>query len=573
MSTTRPPEDDPYGLHLDGPSQSTMPFLNPYRYIGELNEQELLKLRRHPFEVAEAIITRYAKEGVDALATVPGEVERLKWVGIYPQRQGGDAFMMRIKVPGGVVRSDQLREIGLAAEAFGEGPVEHPLFGNHYADLTTRQTVQLHWLHLADVPRVWERFARVGLTSVQACGDCARNVTSCPVSGVDPHEVVDSLQAARDVSAFFTGNRLYSNLPRKFKIAICGCRENCARVDINDVGLWPARLGDLTGFNVLAGGGLSDGERLASDLDLFIEASQAVELCRATAQLFGELGNREHRGLARMRYLVQELGPDEFRRELVARLSFTPRDGAESLSTGYRRDHVGVHPQRQDGLHYVGCVVPAGRMSGRDLIEAARLADKYGDGTFRIGVDQNFTLSGVPTARVDELLDEELLSRFRPDAGPFTRGIVACTGNEFCRYAITETKGRAVQLARRLDERLGELSADSPLRTNPLRIHVSGCSASCAQPQIADVGLRGAVHKGQHSLEEAYDVGLGGALGPEAGFLNWVEGAVPARSLESAIVRVALAYDEQRHGDESFTAWSRRVPLVELRTIVNGRGS
>jgi ferredoxin-nitrite reductase len=375
------------------------------------------------------------------------------------------------------------------------------------------------------------------------------------------------------VSSFFTGNRLYANLPRKFKIAICGCRENCARVEINDVGLWPASLDGAVGFNVLAGGGLSDGERLASDLDLFIDVDQAVELTRAVAQLFGELGNRENRGLARMRYLVQELGPDEFRRELVARLAFEPRRGAETLSTGYRRDHVGVHPQRQDGLSYVGCVVPAGRVTGRDLVEAARLAERYGDGTFRIGVDQNFVLAGVANDRVDDLLAEELITRYSPDAGPFTRGIVACTGNEFCRYAITETKGKAVQLARRLDARLGELAPDSPLRTNPLRIHLSGCSASCAQPQIADVGLRGAVFKGDTMLEEAYDVGLGGALGPEAGFLDWVEGAVPARHLESAIVRVALAYDEQHHRDETFTAWTRRVPLVELRTIVNGRGS
>jgi ferredoxin-nitrite reductase len=573
MSEHQFDSDDPFGLHLEGPSAASLPFLNPYRHIGELNEQELFKLRRHPFEVAQAIISKYSKEGISELLATPGEVERLKWVGIYPQRQGGDAFMMRIKVPGGVLNAAQVREIGLAAEAFADGPIEHPLFGNHYADLTTRQAIQLHWLHMADVPRIWERFARVGLTSIQACGDCARNVTSCPVSGIDPHEIVDGLRVARAVSDFFTGNRTYANLPRKFKIAICGCSQNCARAEINDIGLWPARLDGEAGFNVLVGGGLSDGERLASDIDLFVNENDAVELCRAIAQTFGELGNREHRGLARMRYLVQELGPEEFRAQIVARLGFPARSGAESLSTGYRRDHVGVHPQRQEGLNYVGCVVPVGRMSGRDLIEAARLAELYGDGNFRIGVDQNFVLSGVATERVDALLNEELIQRFSPNAGPFTRGIVACTGNEFCRYAITETKERAVKLARRLDERLAEISPSTALSTTPLRIHVSGCSASCAQPQIADVGLRGAVHKGQHSLEEAYDVGLGGALGPEAGFLNWIEGAVPARSLESAIARVAVAYDSQHVDNESFTAWTRRVPLVQLRTIVNGRGS
>ena len=565
--------DDPYGLGLDPPGAPPIAFLNPYRHIGELNEQELFKLRRHPFDVASAVLTTYAQGGLDQLAKVPGEVERLKWVGLYPQRQGGDAFMMRVKVPGGVMRSEQAREIGLAADSFSEGPTEHPMFGNNYLDLTTRQAIQLHWIQMGNVPRIWERFARVGLTTVQACGDCARNITSCPVSGVDPHEVLDGLGVARAVSDFFTGNRVYANLPRKFKISICGCRENCARVEINDIGLWPAQLGDDFGFNVQVGGGLSDGERLASDLDLFISPDQAVELCRAVAQTFGELGNRENRGLSRMRYLVEELGPEQFRAELVRRMEFTPMSGADGLSSGYRRDHVGVHPQRQSGLNYVGAVVPVGRMSGRDLIEAARLADRYGDGTVRIGVDQNFILSGVADDKVSDLLAEDLMVRFSPDAGPFTRGIVACTGNEFCRYAITETKERAVTLARRLDQRVAELSPSGRLNHRPLRIHLSGCSASCAQPQIADIGLRGAVYKGAHSLEEAYDVGLGGALGPEAGFLDWIEGAVPSRSLESAIARVAIAYDEQGHDDETFTSWSRRIPLVELRTIVNGRGT
>jgi ferredoxin-nitrite reductase len=344
-------------------------------------------------------------------------------------------------------------------------------------------------------------------------------------------------------------------------------------VEINDIGYWPATLDAEVGFNVRVGGGLSDGERLSSDLDLFITPDQAVETARAIAQLYAELGNREHRGVARMRYLVQELGPEGFRAELVARLNFEPRSGATSLTTGYRRDHVGVHPQSTEGLTYVGCAVPAGRLTGLELVEVARLADTYGDGHVRLGVDQNFILSGIPESRVSTLLNEALIVKFSPHAGPFTRGIVACTGNEFCRYAITETKQRAVQLARRLDARLDELKPDSPLRSSPLRIHLSGCSASCAQPQIADVGLRGAVAKSDYRLEEAYDVGLGGALGPEAGFLNWIEGAVPARQLEDAIMNAARAYDQQHLEGETFTAWSRRTNPGELRTIMNGKPS
>ena len=231
--------DNPYGMEFRGRERG-LNFIRPYRNIGELNPVEQLKLSRHPFEVAQAVIDTYSKQGADSINAVPGEQERLKWVGMYPQQQGGDAFMMRIKVPGGVMTAPQVREIGVAADAFAEGPDDSPVFGNRYADLTTRQDIQLHWIRIADVPRIWQRFWDVGLTTVQACGDSARNVCSCPVSGIDAEEVVEAFPVAQAISAYFTGNREYSNLPRKFKIAVTGCLEDCARVEINDIGLWPA---------------------------------------------------------------------------------------------------------------------------------------------------------------------------------------------------------------------------------------------------------------------------------------------------------------------------------------------
>jgi ferredoxin-nitrite reductase len=215
--------DELYGLNIRG-TDRPMPFVNPYRTQGELNEIEQWKLERHPLEIADAIIDTYSKEGPAGIAKVPGEVERLKWAGIYPQKQGGDAFMMRVKIPGGYLTAPQIREIGVVADAFGEGPdgTESRVFGSRYADLTTRQTVQIHWLRIEDIPRIWRRFAAVGLTTVQACGDSARNVLSCPVSGVDAHEAFDGRPVAEAVSAFFTGNREYANLPRKFKISVPG---------------------------------------------------------------------------------------------------------------------------------------------------------------------------------------------------------------------------------------------------------------------------------------------------------------------------------------------------------------
>jgi len=572
--------DNPLGVEIRGNDRS-MHFVRPYRRLGELNQVERWKLERHPLEVADAVISRYAKEGPGAIAEVPGETERLKWVGLYPQRQGGDAFMMRVKVPGGVLSADQAREIGVAADAFGEGPDDSAVFGNRYADITTRQTIQIHWIRIEDVPRIWERFADVGLTTVQACGDSARNVLCCPVSGVDAEEVLYAQPIARAISDFFTGNREYANLPRKFKMSVSGCREDCAQAEINDIGLWPARAADGTlGFNVLAGGGLSDGERMASDIDVFVRPEQAVEVTRAIAQLFGELGNRESRGLARMRYLVQELGPEQFRAELATRARFDLVPAGEELTTRYRGDHVGVHPQVDPGLRYVGCSVPVGRMSGIELVEAARLARTYGDGTIRLGTDQNFVLTGIPQDKVDALLDEELLAKYSPFPGPFERGVVACTGAEFCRFAVVETKERAVTWARWLDGQLAaELDGERPAAGVPstrredagvIRMHFSGCSASCAQPQIADIGFRGDIAHVGERIVEAVDIGMGGSLGPAAGFIDWIENARPVDDVPDALLRTVRRYRSERRQGEPFYNWARRSPNEELAATLAG---
>jgi ferredoxin-nitrite reductase len=551
-----------------------MEFLRPYRKTGELNQIERWKLDRNPLDVADAIIETYASAGPGAIAAVPGEQERLKWVGLYPQRQGGDAFMMRVKVPGGRLNAAQAREIGLVADVLGEGPDDSPVFGNRYADLTTRQDIQIHWVRIGDVPRIWQRFERVGITTIQACGDSARNVLCCPVSGVDAEEMFDALPAAIAISDFFTGNRDYANLPRKFKMSVTGCLEDCAQAEINDIGLWPARDSDgELGLNVLVGGGLSDGERMASDIDVFIAVDQAVELTRAIAQLFGELGNRENRGLARMRYLVQELGPEGFRAELAARARFALRPAGEALTKRYRGDHVGVHAQRQEGLFYVGCCVPVGRMSGIELVEAARLAETYGDGNLSIGTDQNLVLMGVPEDRLDDLLGETLLQKYSPNPGPFERGVVSCTGSEFCRFAVVETKERAVKWARWLDSQLaGDSNGASTEQSGIIRMHISGCSASCAQPQIADIGFRGEVASVGDQLVEAMDIGMGGSLGLDAGFIDWIEHAVPVDDVPQALLRVIRRYHAERRANEPFYNWARRTSPEELRSSLAGLG-
>jgi ferredoxin-nitrite reductase len=472
--------------------------------------------------------------------------------------------MMRIKIPGGVLTPEQTKVIGKIAADFARGPIPNPHFGNNFLDLTTRQDVQMHWLKMENVPEIWRRLEEVGITTVQACGDSARNVLCCPVSGLDHLEVIDAFPVAQAISAYFTGNREYANLPRKFKMSVTGCLEDCAQAEINDVGMLPARLeGGALGFNLRVGGGLSDGPRMASDIDVFVRPEEAVEITRGIAQVFGELGNRENRWTARMRYLVQELGPEGFREELEKRVSVDLIPAGEDLTKRYRGDHVGVHPQKEDGSRtaptfYVGQNVPVGRMSGEQFEEAGRLAGEYGHGV-RLATDQNLGITGVPEERLDDLLAEPLLERYSPNPGAFERGVVACTGSEFCRFGIVETKVRAVEWAREMDERVGDLGQEA------VRMHFSGCSASCAQPQIGDIGFRGETAKTREAIVEGVDIGLGGSLGKDAAFIDWVEGAKPAEEVPDALVAVFEKFEEERREGERFHEWARRMRNAELR--------
>ena len=536
------------------------------REAQRLNRVEKIKLERHPLEVREAILKTYSKKGIKSMDEVPGEVERLKWVGIYPQKQGGNAFMIRIKVPGGVLTPEQARVVGQIAVDFADGPIPNPHFGNNFLDITTRQDIQMHWIEMENVPDIWRRLEEVGMTTVQACGDSARNVLCCPVSGIDHDEILDAYPAAQAISDYFTGNREYANLPRKFKMSVTGCIEDCAQAEINDIGMLPARLEDGTvGFNMRVGGGLSDGPRMASDIDVFVRPEEAVEITRGIAQVYGELGDRENRWTCRMRYLVQELGPEGFREELEKRTAFELSPAGEDLTKYYRGDHIGVHPQKEDGIYYAGLNVTVGRMSGQDFVEAARLAGEYG-GEIRLATDQNLIVTGVSEERLDEFLAEPLLERYSPNPKAFERGVVACTGNEFCRFAIVETKIRAVEWAREMDQRVGNVGQEA------IRMHFSGCSASCAQPQIGDIGFRGETAKTEDSIVEGVDIGTGGSLGHDAAFIDWVEGAKPADDVPDALVALFDEFKDERRNGERFHEWARRKPNKELRAALRSAG-
>ncbi|RRJ28153.1 nitrite/sulfite reductase [Halocatena pleomorpha] len=553
-----------------------------------MNTVERWKQNKHPLDVIDDVY-EYAQEGltfdeIEARAG-EGEWERLKWAGLYTHGQHRGYFMLRTKVPGGYLTPEQAEVIGTVAEEFATAPEafggneQNEEWGDGFLDITTRQDVQMHWIEIEDIPEIWERYDAVDLTTVQGCGDGARNVLGCPAAGLDDHECFDAQPVVNAVSDFFTGNREYANLPRKFKMTITGCREDCAQSQINDVGLTPAKRqidGDwYYGFHARVGGGLSDGPRMASPLDVFVRPEDTVEFCRAVAQVFKELGDRNNRGVCRMRYLVEQLGPETFERAVRDRCSVPLRDRGVDLTEGYTGDHVGVHEQDADGLSYVGFNVITGRIGGSEFASAARAARRYGteEASIRLATDQNFLLSHVPNDAIDDLVSEPFAVDYQPDPGPFSRGAVGCTGSEFCNYGIIETKQRVKRWARALDERI-----ETPAELDVVRMHMSGCSASCAQPQIADIGFRGetvAVTDPERSsneegdtIVEGMDVGLGGSLGADNAFIDWIETAVPADAVIPALEQLFVVYAEERVEGERFYEWCRRMDNDRLRTLM-----
>jgi ferredoxin-nitrite reductase len=493
-------------------------------------------------------------------------LNRLKLIGLYHQKQEG-YFMLRTKVPGGVLTAKQARVIGNVADEFAHAPAEYggseqnPVFGDRFLDVTDRQDVQMHWIRIDDIPEIWDRYESVGLTTLQACGNSVRNVVGCPAAGFDANETIDGQPIVEAITDRFAGDTKYANLPRKLKVSVTGCHENCARAHINDLGFTPAVKDGRDGFNVRIGGGLSDGPRMASELDVFVEPEEVVSLVKATADVFLEYGSYLDTAVNRLRFLVEELGVDAIRDELARRVNFPLRPSGESLTKTYRGDHVGVHEQ-EDGRRYVGLNVPTGRMLGSEFAELADLAEDHGRNEVRLTLNQNVLLPHIPETAVAELRSEPLCSRYSPDPGPFRRGILTCTGREFCSYGIVETKTRALRWARHLDEWAATHLDDPP---EVVRVHLSGCSAACAQPQIADIGLRGETYRDADGEHEGLDVGLGGDLGRET-FVDWFATGEPINVIPERIQGLLLAYNDEGTGD--FADWVNETADRRLHELV-----
>ncbi len=511
-----------------------------------MSKIERIKAEKDGLDVLPDLL-RAARDGWDTLA--PEDVGLLKWYGLYEHNTHDGNFMLRTKVVQGVLSADQAEVMAGIAEDFGRGVI----------DCTTRQCFQIHWIRLEQVPEIFERQQRVGLTTLGACGDITRNVVGCTLAGLAHDEIVDGYGTARAVHEYFLGNKLYSNLPRKYKISVTGCAEDCARGVINDVALSAAIAPDGTrGFNLRVGGGLSSHPRFARWMDVFVEPEEAPEVIAGMTAIFRDSEeNRKARGKARIKFLVDRVGPEALREELERRVGRELRRGVPKAPGMSGEDHVGVHPQNDGRHHTVGLCVPVGRLRASQLRELVRLARTYGanpDDALRLTHQQNALLPWIPAENLDALLAEPLLEQLTPAPPLFTRGLQTCTGKEFCGLAKVYTKDRAAEIARFLDEHV-QVNGHG----DGLRVHFAGCSSSCAQHQIADVGIEGVLKKVDGEFVEAMDIRIGGHLGAAPRFGEVVVRKVPHWELNETLLRIFTLY-EQHHGDgEDFRAFAART--------------
>lgn len=519
----------------------------------KLNKVELLKLEKDGLDVIRTIIENYAAEGYESIPE--DELNRFKWAGVYEQKPKDGHFMMRVRINTGVLNTAQARVLaGIAKD-----------YGKNLMDVTTRQAVQYHWLRVEHMPDIFKRLESVGLYSFEACGDCPRTIVGNPLAGIDPNELMDTRALVDQVNDFFLLNRDFSNLPRKFKMSISANIYNTAHAEINDLAFTPATKvidgQEVIGFHVWVGGGLSAKPHLAKKLDLFARPEDVLKVAVGVTTIFRDYGYREKRHHARLKFLVADWGAEKFLANLTEIIGELPGQG-EDKTVGWNAAYFdGVHPQKEAGLNYVGLNVPVGRLTGDEFAELARLADEYGNGQLRTTMSQNILLSGVPDAKVEALLKENLLERLTPNPNKFTSRTVSCTGNEFCNLAVVETKVRAVNVAEYLDEHV-QLDSD-------IRIHFVGCPNACGQKQIADIGLQGALVKTPDGMIDAFDIAVGGTLGPGAQFNQVLKGRVPGDNVGPVLAQLILFYKENRSEEESFNAFVNRVGVPAFQERLN----
>ena len=541
--------------------------------VKETKAQRVERLKRelNPWEAYSEIL-RFAREGFDA---IPPEWLNtyFRWWGVYTQGDGVGAvggkggegkavpyFMVRIRIPNGFLLSHQLRTVADLAERHARG----------IADLTVRQNVQLHWVRIEDLPEILQDLWRCGITTMGACGDDTRNITGCPLAGVDADEIVDASPLVQAATRMLNGNADFYNLPRKYKISITGCRVWCSYPEINDIGLTALphpETGEI-GFSVRVGGGLSTDPHLGLRLDAFVRWNQVLPVVKGISEIFRDSEVlRQNREKARLKFLFLTHGwtAERFQEELERRIGFELAPAAlEDPPADVYRDHVGIHPQKQAGYVYAGLAVLRGRLTPGEMRAAADLADRYGNGELRTTNMQNLLIPNVRRERAAALAGEAEAAGFRLDASLFWRGTIACTGSEFCKLALTETKGFARWLVEELERRL-------PGFDQHVKIHITGCPNSCGQHWIADIGIEGKKLKVDGKMVDAYYFCVGGAVGKYQGKARSIGYRTAATEVPDAIERLLTMSLAGRRNGENFRQFCARHTDDELREFLAGQ--
>ncbi len=529
-------------------------------YREPLNPNERSKRDNDGLLVRQRIIDIYSKTGFAGID--PGDLRgRFRWYGLYTQRAPGipggrtavlepeeledEYFMLRIRIDGARLSTEQLRVIADIATTYGRD----------VADITDRQNVQLHWIRVEDVPAIWEKIEAVGLTTTEACGDTPRVMLSCPLEGETADGIIDGLPALRETVDKYLGDPAFSNLPRKFKTAISGCTQHCTNHEINDVAFVGVVGPDgEPGFDLWVGGGLSTNPMFAQRVGVFVREDEVSEVWAGVCSVFRDYGYRRSRNHARIKFLIADWGVERFREVLEKEyLGRALPDGPAPERSPAHRDHVGVQRLR-GGLNAVGVTTKAGRTSGSALAGVAELADRLAGGRVATTAQQGLVVLDVPDANIEELVTglDALGLSVRPSA--FHRGTIACTGIEFCKLAIVETKARAEVIRTELERRLPDFDT-------PVTINVNGCPNSCARFQVADIGFKGIVTRGADGEDvEAFQIHLGGQLGSEAAFGRKFRGLkVTADEAPDYAERILRGYVDRRGDGESFAGYVARA--------------
>lgn len=505
-----------------------------------INPQEKVKIEKEPMKLfMENGIEELAKmsmEDIDKAKVTKNDIDvRLKWLGLFHRRKHQyGRFMMRLKLPNGVTTSAQTRYLASVIRKYGR---------DGCADVTTRQNWQIRGVVLPDVPEILKGLAGVGLTSLQSGMDNVRNPVGNPLAGIDPDEIVDTRPYTNLLSQFITGNfrgnLAITNLPRKWNVCVIGSHDLYEHPHINDLAYMPAMKNGQFGFNLLVGGFFSPKRcEEAIPLDAWVSPDDVIPVCKAILEAYRDLGTRGNRQKTRMMWLIDELGIEGFRSEVVKRMphQILERASPEDLvhKQWERRDYLGVHPQKQEGFSFVGLHIPVGRIQADDMDELARIADKYGSGELRLTVEQNIVIPNIENSRIGTLLNEPLLkNRFSPSPPLLMKGLVACTGNQFCGQAIIETKARALKVTEEV-ERLVSV-------TRPVRMHWTGCPNTCGQVQVADIGFMGCMTRDENGKTcEGVDVFLGGRIGSDSHLGDVYKKGVPCKDVVPLVVDILV---------------------------------